>query len=324
MRPKTLILFVLAIGCGLVASIGISQVIEKRHQTAAPAVEKEPVYVALKDIKTNEPFTPENVKLDEWPKDRIPPDAIRDLKELENQRAGAPIYAGVPLRKVMFAVDGRMDEVPPGYKTMAVPADAVAAIGNLVQPGDRVDILVAVHRGDKSFVKTILQDVRVWAVNQQYRPLEDKSNETISAKTVSLLVTSEQAEKLALASVVGQVRLVLRNPADDQLVETAGATAADLLHGEQNDRQEEWNTSTSKEDVVKWLNNQPAETPEPEGFSMEILKGNSLDRVDFTRQGKDGRWVTGGAAPPPGPADPSPAPPPPANEPNPEVPAPGV
>ena len=115
MRPKSLILLLLALGCGLVASIGISQVLDRRNHDAEPAVEKEPIYVALKDIKVNDPIvTDKNVKLEEWPKDRIPSDAVRDPKDYQNQRAGGIILAGEPIRKAKFAIDNRIAEIPKG------------------------------------------------------------------------------------------------------------------------------------------------------------------------------------------------------------------
>ena len=48
MRPKSLVLLALALGCGLVASIGISQVLDSKNQTVA--LETKPIYVALQNI----------------------------------------------------------------------------------------------------------------------------------------------------------------------------------------------------------------------------------------------------------------------------------
>jgi pilus assembly protein CpaB len=134
MRPKSLLLLLLALGCGLIASIGISQVMEHRNQTQAPAAEMEKIFVAKKDIRVNEPLNPTNINLEDWPKDRVPGDAVRDLKELENQKAGGTILAGEPIRKGKFATDTRTDEIPKGYRVVAVPADAVSATGHLLQP----------------------------------------------------------------------------------------------------------------------------------------------------------------------------------------------
>src|SRR2546423_201562 len=133
MRPKSLMLLLLALGCGLVASIGISQVMDARNKAAGPAVEKEPIFVALKDIKVNEPLSEKNLKLEDWPKEKIPADAIRDLKEIQGQRAGGTILADEPLRKAKFAIDKRIDEIPHGYRVTTVSADAVSATGNLLQ-----------------------------------------------------------------------------------------------------------------------------------------------------------------------------------------------
>ena len=51
MRGKSLALLVLALGCGLVASLGITQVLAKRGDPSAPS-DTTPVYVAKADIAT--------------------------------------------------------------------------------------------------------------------------------------------------------------------------------------------------------------------------------------------------------------------------------
>lgn len=71
MRSKSIILLVLALGCGLVASIGISQYMEARHK-ATDHGDLQPVFVAMTDINANEEMTAQNIKLEEWPKNIIP------------------------------------------------------------------------------------------------------------------------------------------------------------------------------------------------------------------------------------------------------------
>ncbi len=71
MRPKSLILLLLALGCGLVASIGISQVMANRNQAVAPTVETERILVANKDIKVNEPLSAKMFKSKIGPKKRF-------------------------------------------------------------------------------------------------------------------------------------------------------------------------------------------------------------------------------------------------------------
>ncbi len=315
MRPKSLILLLLALGCGLVASIGISQVLDRRNHDAEPAVEKEPIYVALKDIKVNDPIvTDKNVKLEEWPKDRIPSDAIRDSKDYQGQRAGGLILAGEPIRKAKFAIDNRVTEIPKGYRVEAVQSDAVSATGNLLQPGDRVDVLLTVKNVGNTanqFAKTILQDVKVFAVNEQWRPTEgNKSDESIPAKTVSLLLTPAQAQVIYLAEAMGRIRLVLRNPDDNEVATTAGTDAEAILQSSlAGDRgKESGDDTTAKSDssssILKWLSQPkpdstaqatPPQPPQPDPtqtFWMDVYKGDELHRVQFTRNGNEGRWFS--------------------------------
>lgn len=312
MRPKSLILLLLALGCGLVASIGISQVMANRNQGPAPTVETDKILVANKDIKVNEPLSDKNIQVEDWPKEKIPVDAVRDMKELDGQRAGGSILVGEPIRKAKFAVDKRIEEIPHGYRVVAVQADAVSATGNLLQPGDRVDIVVSVkHAGPQNqqvqVAKTILQNVRVFAINEQWRPAEgkDKSDDSITAKTVSLLVTPDEAETISLASDLGRIRLVLRNPDDEQVADTSGSEENELLQAKA--KAEAYAANANKTGgILDWLKKQQnptapqqaAPVPDPdERFTMDVLKGDELSHIEFTRHGKDGRWTSTTADP---------------------------
>jgi pilus assembly protein CpaB len=198
----------------------------------------------------------------------------------------------------------------------AVQSDAVSATGNLLQPGDRVDVLLTVKNVGNTanqFAKTILQDVKVFAVNEQWRPTEgNKSDESISAKTVSLLLTPAQAQVVYLAEAMGRIRLVLRNPDDNEVAATAGTDAEAILQSSlAGDRgKESGDDATAKSDssssILKWLQKTdsktdstaqatPPQAPQPDPtqtFWMDIYKGDELHRVQFTRNGNEGRWFS--------------------------------
>ena len=86
MKGKSLALLVLALGCGLVASLGITQVLAKRGDPSA-ASDTTPVYVAKADIATGSLVTRENVKVEQWPKDRVPAGAVIRQEDLDGRRA---------------------------------------------------------------------------------------------------------------------------------------------------------------------------------------------------------------------------------------------
>jgi pilus assembly protein CpaB len=238
MRGKSLALLALALGCGLVASLGIIQVLGKQ-QTSTPE-ETEPVLVAVKDIGMGDPLAKEAVKLEPWPKGKAPPGTIFRLEDIEGRRARRRIVVGEPilesglLNKTDSAVVNSL--IPKGYRVVSIRVDAVSSGGGLLMPGSRVDLLLHVTRNPgggvpETTTRTILEDIRVFAVNDVVG-METGAPETksIQARTVSLLVTPGQAEKITLASELGSIRLVMRPP-EDEKARPRGATFPDLFGG---------------------------------------------------------------------------------------------
>jgi pilus assembly protein CpaB len=222
MRGKSLALLMLALGCGLVASIGITQVISKPE--AAPA-ETDPVLVAIKDIPLGEAVNADNVKREQWPKDKVPSGVLGKLEEVDGHRSRTRIYAGEPILAVKLFGKGASDlgaspQIPKGMRSVAVKVDSVSANSGLIMPGDRVDVLVHLQPNPTAgitepIVRTVLQFIKVFAVNDVLNVEGLDHEKSIAAKTISLLVTPEQAQKVTMATEMGQIRLVLRSPEDE-------------------------------------------------------------------------------------------------------------
>ena len=96
MRPKSLLLLALALGCGLVASIGISQVMD-RNNHGTTKIETVPIYVAVHNINLGDPIDAKMLSLQEWPKDKVPRGAISNLEDLQGRRPRATIIEGEPI-----------------------------------------------------------------------------------------------------------------------------------------------------------------------------------------------------------------------------------
>jgi len=232
MRPKSMILIVIALGCGLVASIGISQMIEGRGG-AAPEAEKVQIIIAKANIATGDPIKAEMVELKDWPQDTVPEGAFTSFEELEGQRPRHQIVAGTPILEGNL-MDGTgkstAERIPAGYSVIAVKVDADTAVANLLNPGDRVDVMVFLRRSgeiQRTVTQTILRYVKVFAVNDAVDMTDEGENKTIKAKTVSLLVTPKQAQKLSLATSLGKIHLAMRRPDDKPDEHEIDATAAD-------------------------------------------------------------------------------------------------
>ena len=177
MKGKSLALLVLALGCGLVASLGITQVLAKRGDPSAP-VDTTPVYVAKADIATGALVTAENVKLEQWPKDRVPAGAVIRPEDIDGRRTRQKIFAGEPIIEPKLLARGQVPTdgmVPKGLRVVAITVSPEAIHSGLVLPGSRCDVQVFIRADPnmgvgETLCKTILQDIRVFAVNDVTAP----------------------------------------------------------------------------------------------------------------------------------------------------------
>ncbi|MEX0793013.1 MAG: Flp pilus assembly protein CpaB [Pirellulaceae bacterium] len=327
MRPKSLILIIIALGCGLVASIGISQVLDQKSSTPQVAeVELESIFVALEDIDINEVIEPSMIKLEPWPKDRIPEGAIRDLAKLETRRPRSRLFAGeLILEGKLFGSEedrGAAKLIPHGYRVHSVRVTAESSASGLILPGDRVDVLVYLARvgsTNKSMTRTILKNVRVFAVNEQTHRETDSQGNSIAAKTVSLLVNPGQVEVLMLASRLGSLSLSLRPP-DEEVVEgeSGDATIQELLGISEDADPKEDRTKVETPQVaaadnrpsfLEFLKEQQARkvtkvaTPEEEevydmspDWTMDLLSPTGVQRFEFASDGDLAIELPAGAA----------------------------
>ncbi len=103
MRAKSMALLMLALGCGLVASIGITQVMAKRNAEPASTAETQPIFIAASDIPLGDRLSAEVLKLEAWPKDKVPLGAVSKIEDIDGCRTRAKLYAGEPiLEKKLF------------------------------------------------------------------------------------------------------------------------------------------------------------------------------------------------------------------------------
>ena len=246
MRAKSMVLLLIAGVCGLVASIGISQVLE-RGKDGGDEVPMGELFVAMTDIDIGAKLDATNVKLDKWPKDRVPEGAISKLEDLESQFPRVRLYAGEPilLAKLMDSNKGddNSAKIPDGYRVVSVKVTMDEVVSGLVKPGDRVDVIFFARKGNeiaKTIAQTILRDVRVFAINSETERSVDANGESIVAKTCSLLVKPAQVESVMLATELGKLRLSLRRPNDtDANDSNDGTDIEELLTGIQSKPEED-------------------------------------------------------------------------------------
>ena len=296
MKPKTIFLFIIAVGCGLVASIGVSQYMQPATGSGVAVVETANIFVAVTDINIGEKLDAQNVKLEDWPRDRIPEGAIRELADLEDRFPRQRLYVGEPIlsAKLMDGNDRGSPAltIPKGYRVYSVKVSVESSVSGMVQPGDRVDLLVFLRKSTEipeTGTRTILKDVNIFSVDGATERSVDADGKSVNVRTVSLLVKPEQAESVMLASELGRLSLSLRRPDDTSEQSSDGETIQSLL-GSDTDQPNDRRRNSDSEDsgFVGWLASQSTEPaveeqaaqassvavgPEPE-WTMQVLTPN--------------------------------------------------
>jgi pilus assembly protein CpaB len=105
----------------------------------------------------------------------------------------------------------------PGTRAIAVGVDVVTGTAGLIWPGDQVDLILtqAIDSAPVSrrvVGETVLADVRVIAVDQQisHGAASGDANVGRVARTVTLEVSPDQAERVAVAARLGRIDLTVR------------------------------------------------------------------------------------------------------------------
>ncbi len=253
----------LAIVLGLVAAATAYRYIEQRAQVPPPPVEMAKVVVAAQDIPARTRVTAGMLKQIEMPAAGKHPDAISSVREAEGQVARLAISEGEQVLRRKFAIQredsGLTFLVPPSKRALSIKVNEVIGSGGNILPGDRVDIIAVFDAKTmgKDMSTIILQDVEVLAVAQlmegQTQQAPRSAAETAGgligtgaqqatnpqatptpnlarpkpvpeAKSVTVAVDPEEAQRLVLAEERGSLRLALRPYKEAAVVDLPEAT----------------------------------------------------------------------------------------------------
>ncbi|HLB24912.1 MAG TPA: Flp pilus assembly protein CpaB [Nitrospirota bacterium] len=254
----------------------------KEMEASKARLDVQPVVVAAMDIPFGTKILPEHVKTVDWPKASLPAGSSADPRSLEGRITVASVPMGAPVQVSSLAPaaadSGVMSVlVPQGKRAFTVAVNEVVGVAGFVLPNSIVDVVATVNSpyqtsGDQRISKIILQNIRVLAVGQT---LEQKEGKPVTVPTVTLDVTPEEAEKLAIASE-NKVQLVLKHMGDTDEVKTRGATVASIL-GAAPPAQGAGAKRTQRP-AAKAPARAPAREP---GVFVDIIKGGVRTKEEF-------------------------------------------
>jgi pilus assembly protein CpaB len=240
-RYRPLVFFGVAVVLGLVTSLLVFTWLqnEKTRLMAAPIPlsQNVQVLVANADLAWGTKLTPEMMQLMEFVPGAVPEghftsaDVAKDRVLLVDLKRNELVLES-KLAPVGMTSGGVAAVTDPNKRAMSVKVDDVIGVAGFIKPADHVDVMVTIEppggKHENSIAKMILENVKVLAAGTQMER-KGKDEEPKQVTVITVEVDVDEAEKLALASNQGKLRLALRNPLNKEHVLTKGANVANLL-----------------------------------------------------------------------------------------------
>jgi pilus assembly protein CpaB len=270
-RTRLIFIGILALALGAFASALAYRVLQQRNAAAGPGGQD--VVVATHDISAGARIQDKDIRLVHLPLDVVPPSSF-------HRKDGHVIGRGVvlPIAGGEFILAGKLaaenggsglpSMIPPGMRAVSVRVADSSSVAGFVRSGTRVDVLMTGNPSGSNEPQTItvLRNVAVLA-NGQNMDRTLTSGESQNAP-ITLLVSPDDAAKLALAVNQGHIELALRNPLDTNQSEVAAVNARSLY---------------GKGGMPTVVHSRPKPVPVvkapalPTNYPVEIIKGDKRD-----------------------------------------------
>ena len=196
------------------------------------------VVVAAVDIPENTQITEEMLTLRSFSDDSLLADYIVDTESVVGMIMTSDVFAGEPITRARLVRVGETASdrntlayvVQPGMRTMTIFIDQDSGLANFLKPGNRVDVLANYTHEDTRPVlneETKLEYVQIpttqlLAQNVSILAVGTVMDKTGSGEytTVTLELTPEDALNINAVGWWGNLRLLLRSPLDEEVIET--------------------------------------------------------------------------------------------------------
>ncbi len=287
-RRSVFIAGFVAVAIAAVATYLLYNYMKGQERVTKELVATEKVVVAAREIPAGTNIDAGMVKVVDWPRANVPPGAILSTEQvvgrvtIEKHLAGDPIVEArlVPKEGSPGVLTYR---IPEGHRAMTVGVDQVAGVAGFITPGSMVDVVLTITPpgGQQPISKVIpsLQNIPVLAIGQI---VEQKEGQPVVVPTVTMDVSPQQAEELAIASTQGRLQLVLRRAGDKEMVKTHGANVTKVISGIQPSVPKI--AKAVKKPMAEKVEEKPAPPPPPPPHVVEVIKGTSRTTEQFKAQ----------------------------------------
>ncbi|WP_417879657.1 Flp pilus assembly protein CpaB [Vibrio sp.] len=194
--------------------------------TFTPALTQHTLWRFIQDVSPGEKLTKDSVE--QVTVEKVSPNQVQDLGQVLSLRVKRPIVSGTFLTTDMLEEPRAIvDQLPVGYRALAVKASEVSTIGGHLKPGDNVDIIYLLKPNDESgeltTARRLASNIKVLAVGEQVSDItgdlgkserikkeaknQKSKSTTRAARSVVLAVEEPLAPMILLAESSGDLRL---------------------------------------------------------------------------------------------------------------------
>jgi pilus assembly protein CpaB len=241
MQTRTILVGAFAVIFGLVSAVGAF--ISQRRADSAPATHE--VIVAAEDLPWGTVLETQHLRTSRFPVDAIPENAVRKVEDALGRTSRDNLTRGQLLVSSRLTEPGAGRGLPPlipkGLRAVSIQTPNVSSgVTGFVMPGNKVDVVLTMHGqgnddpsgGGRTI--TLLQNVTVLAVDQNIEAPSENMMDLKQMRTVTLVVSPQQAQELDLGQNKGVLRLTLRNPLDEAISDVNQVTVSSLTSTNRN------------------------------------------------------------------------------------------
>lgn len=240
MRASTVVMIAFAVVFGVlavfIAQVWLNNQADQRARSLkadSKPVATQTIVVAREPLRFGTELKASMLREVSWPAQAMPAGAFHKVGDILSKGRRVVLTAietNEPVLAVKITGAGQRATlsalVKPGMKAVTIRVNDVEGVGGFVLPGDRVDVVLTrqIEKGAAT-TEVILQKARVLAVDQT---ADARAAKATVAKSVTLEVSTVDAQKLWLAASVGNLSLLLRKAGETAEVATRKVTLQDL------------------------------------------------------------------------------------------------
>lgn len=234
-RVRPWLVLFLALTCGAAAgTLAVRYVRARSTPMMAVEIRKTQVVIASRELPVGTVIREGDVEVLDWPGTSAPAGYLPAPDDAIGRGLITSVHLNEPILEAKLAPKGAggglTTMISEGMRAVSVKVDEVMGVAGFVLPDTRVDVLLTLDKGGATrepATEVLLQNVRTLAAGQEIQ--RDEEGKPRSVPVVTLLVSPQQAETLALAANQGRIQLALRNALDTSRVLTSGARLGGLF-----------------------------------------------------------------------------------------------